>query len=127
MKMFQLLAIACLGCASSCTSKFASKDPVETESRLLRVVPVGASEGTLLRTAASQHWRILGEPYQSDGSPTSLNDAGYKCYSEPGGKVVPMIIAEYWRPFKTTLEAQWILNSDHIVTRVCVRTTTDAT
>lgn len=120
------LLVGSLICLVDCTSRFAADDPHESERRLLEVVPVGAPEHELMDASAKQGWRVVGTPYASDGLPTDLTDRSYKCVSEKGGKVIPMIISEYWTPLKTTLEAQWIMDQQGRVARVCIRRTTDA-
>jgi hypothetical protein len=112
--------------SAGCTSRYNSSDPAEIERKLLADVPVSSSKSTLLQTASNRGWKPFGAEYRSDGSPTTFADSGYECMSESGGSVVPMIVAEFWQPFKVTIEAQWILDRKQTVRRVCVRRTTDA-
>jgi hypothetical protein len=87
------------------------------------MVPEGSSLNDLRAQATRREWKL-------DQRNLRILEAGETHYFDDcvgkGGPAVPVIVADYWSPFRTVVETLWIFGPDKKLLSVCVRRSVDA-
>jgi len=115
---FALSILLLVGCGPS----YVSSDNERTANRLLEIVPQGSSVDDLELEAQRRGWDLKRRRIHilDAGEPHYLGD----CEGD-GGSAVPVIVADFWGPLRTTVETLWIFNPEEELVGVCVRRTVD--
>jgi hypothetical protein len=107
---------------AGCGPSYVWGDEADTARELLQMVPQGSSLNDLRAEAGRRGWKLNqrnihtfepGEPHYFDG-----------CDGK-GGPAVPVIIADYRGPLRTTVETLWIYGPTKRLIGVCVRRSVD--
>jgi hypothetical protein len=105
---------------------YAGGDPEDVERKLLLIVPLGSPLSRLQEEVERRQWHVPFEAQEvAEGSPTFLNDTHLQCRGV-GGKVLTVHVADYWSPFRTVVETQWLYDQHNRLRDICVRKTVDA-
>lgn len=111
---------------ASCAPPYVWGDENRVEGRLLSIVPLGSLPARLEETAKRRGWDLDHRNIQSwpVGTKTYLDDTHRDCRSR-GGPVVPTIVAHYYAPLETHVEALWLFDPGERLADICVRKTVD--
>lgn len=111
---------------AACAPSYVWGEPADVERKLQKIVPLGSSLSQLEVEAKRRGWRV---PFPADdvaqGSPTYFDDTDIRCRGA-GGKVLTVYVADYWSPFRTVVETQWLFDRQDRLRDTCVRKTVDA-
>jgi len=117
------IAILSLFFLAGCGPSYVWGDDAATARRLLKMVPQGSSLNDLGAEAARREWRL-------DQRNIHIFEAGEPHYFDDcegkGGPAVPVIVADYWSPFRTVVESLWLFDPEKKLVGVCVRRSVDA-
>ena len=111
---------------SACASPIVWGNADTIEQNLIRVLPLGSSVSELQNQADKRGWRIDNRNIVivSKGTATYFNDTDLLCRGA-GGPVITSLVSQYWSPFDTSVEVQWVFDKDRRLRDLCVRKTID--
>ena len=106
-------------------SPYTFSEPEEITQDLIGVVPIGTTVAEFEGIARDKGWQVRSIAQHPVG-PTYFDDHDTHCVLENDGEVAAVIVSEYWSPFLTVIETQWLFEEDAGLVDVCVRRTVDA-
>jgi len=109
---------------SSCKPPLVWGGDEHTKERLLEILPLGSTIADVEAEARSRGWRIFWADDRIFPKGTE-HYFGNGCHYQ-GGVSRDFIIADYGRPFRTSVESLWMFDEVGKLGELCVRSTTDA-
>jgi hypothetical protein len=122
-----LAALLLIAAIEGCSPPLVWGSDQVVKDRLFKIVPPGSSPEALEEAAKKRGWTISARderPFAA-GTPTYFQNENRRC-AYAGGPSRVLIIAHYWSPLETYVDAYWLFDPQRRLRDICIRRGVDS-